>query len=126
MSQQAIDALLELFADVMLESLGFLMDRIPAVPHRLHEIQLEQPVMPDDLERELFAAPSELDALIRLVRHEPQLSEATKHLAHRGRTDIQALRELPRADVPILRVGFVYRFNVVFDGWSAHYGINVG
>src|SRR6185437_7562663 len=87
MTQQLVDPILELLADVVLQPFGFLVHVVPREAHRAYEIELQQPVMPDDLERHLLAGFGELDRLIRGVRDETELRQATHHLADRGRAD---------------------------------------
>ena len=49
------DQLGELLGDRVLEHLGLVVHAVPRHPERLGEVQLEQPVVADHLERELLA-----------------------------------------------------------------------
>ena len=54
-SERAVDARLELFGDDVLEPVRFVVDVVDVHAERLREIQLEQPVVADHLERDALA-----------------------------------------------------------------------
>src|SRR5260221_2813946 len=99
-AEQRVDALLELLTDVVLEPLGLLVHRVPGVAHRLDQIELDQPMMTNDLERHLLAGSGELHALIWRVGDEAELGQATKHLADRRCAHLEGFGQLLRGDVP--------------------------
>ena len=63
----------------MLEHLGLRVDAVPRHAELLGEVQLEQPVMADDLERQAEAGRRELHAAVGLVAHETHLVEPLDH-----------------------------------------------
>ena len=62
------DQLLELLGEGVLEHLGLGVDPVPRHVERLGEVELEQPVVADHLEREALAGLGELDAVVGRVR----------------------------------------------------------
>jgi hypothetical protein len=61
------DELLELLGEDVLEDLGLGVDAIPWDVEGLGQVELEEPVMADDLQRDALAGLRELDALVRQV-----------------------------------------------------------
>ena len=59
----------------MLEHLGLVVDAVPRHAQRLGQVELEQAVVAQHLERDLLAGVGELDAAVALVRDEPELVE---------------------------------------------------
>ena len=59
----------------MLEHLGLVVHAIPGHVERFGEVELEQPVVADDLQRDALAVAGELDAAVAHVGHEPELVE---------------------------------------------------
>ena len=56
MAERGVDARLERLGEVVLEPLGLGMHLVPGKAERLHEVELEQAVVADDLERRLRPA----------------------------------------------------------------------
>ena len=71
MAEGGVDARLERLREVVLEALGLGVHLVPGEPERLHQVELEQAVVADDLERGLRPGLRERDAVVRLVAHEP-------------------------------------------------------
>ncbi len=55
-AERLVDALLELFRESVLEPVGLVVDVVDVQPERLREVQLEQPVVTDHLERDALTA----------------------------------------------------------------------
>ena len=55
----------------VLELLSFIVNLVPAEPHRLHEEQLDQPVPAEDESRKLLACRRERHPRVGLVFDEP-------------------------------------------------------
>ena len=69
----------------MLEDLGLGVDAVPRHVERLGEVELEQAVVADDLERHALAGLGELDALVGHVADEAEAVELLDHPRRRGR-----------------------------------------
>ena len=78
------DQLLELLGQDVLEHLGLVVHAVPRHAERLREVELEQPVVAEHLEREVAAAVGELDAVVGPVLDEAELGEALDHARRRG------------------------------------------
>src|SRR3954467_12714863 len=87
------DEVLELLREDVLEHLGLRVDAVPRHAEALGQVELEQAVVADDLERALGPAGGEPDALVGLVGDELQLAELAHHARRRGRRDPEALGE---------------------------------
>ena len=83
-AERAVDPRLELVGEDVLEPVGLGMDGLDRDPQRLGQVELEQPVMADDLERNPLAGRSQVDAAVRDVLGEPERGELLDHRAHRG------------------------------------------
>ena len=55
-AERAVDPGLELFGEDVLEPVGLRMDGLDRDPERLRQVELEQPVMADDLQRDSLPA----------------------------------------------------------------------
>src|SRR5437868_11287140 len=77
----------------MLEPVGLVVDVFDIEPERVGEVELEQPVVADHLDRDLLARPREPDAAVGQVLDEPERREFLDHLAGRGRRDLLLPRE---------------------------------
>ena len=109
--------LLELLGEHVLEDLRFVVHPVPGHAERLGQVQLEQAMVADDLERQLEAAVGELDAVVGRVAREPHLVEPLDHRrSGRGR-HAQALGQGGGGHrvAPVVRQG-VDRLRVVLDG----------
>ena len=65
----------------MLEPFGLVVDLVDVYAQCLREIELQQPVVPDHLERDLLARRGQRDAALRLVHGEIERGEFLDHLA---------------------------------------------
>jgi hypothetical protein len=90
-AQRAVDARFELVGEMVLEPLGLLVDLIPGEPERLHEIQLQQPVVTHDLECHPLARWGEGGAVVALVHDQAEGRELLQHGRRRGRRHLQRL-----------------------------------
>ena len=63
----------------MLEHLGLLVHAVPRHAERLGEIELEQPMVAQHLERHPLARAREPHAVVGLARDEPERLEALDH-----------------------------------------------
>ena len=97
MAERGVDARLERLREVVLEPLGLGVHLVPGEPERLHQVELEQAVVADDLERGLRPRLGERDAVVRLVAHEPHAGEPLDHRGRRGRGHAEPLRQRARA-----------------------------
>src|SRR5581483_9162670 len=95
-AERAVDARLELLGDDVLEPIGLFVHVVDVHAERLREIELEQAVVPDDLERDALARRRERDAAVRLVLCEAERGELLHHRARRRRRYL--LRTGERAD----------------------------
>jgi hypothetical protein len=116
------DQLLELLREDVFEHLGLVVDSIPRHAQRLREVELEQPVVAQHLQRERLAVAAQLDALVGDVAHQPAIGELLDHARHGGRGDAHtrgerrgghglalaaALKGVDRLDVVLHRLGVV-------------------
>ena len=85
------DQLLQLVGEDVLEHLGLLVDAIPRHAQALDQIQLEQPVMADDLERDAQAGVGEQDSVIAAMGDQAQLAQALDHARRRSRGHAEAI-----------------------------------
>ena len=115
MAERRVDARLERLGEVVLEPLGLGMHLVPREPERLHQVELEQAVVADDLERRLRARVGQRDAVVRLVAHESHAREALDHRGRRGGGHAEALGERARSHA----AGAIQhpdRLQVILDG----------
>ena len=70
------DQRLELLGEDVLEDLGLGVHAIPGHVERLGEVELEQAVVADDLERDPLAVGGQLDALVGHVVDQAELAQA--------------------------------------------------
>ena len=78
------DQVLELLGEHVLEHLGLVVHAIPRHPEVAAEVELEQPVVAQHLERQPPPLARQLHALVGLVRDQLELAELAHH-ARRGR-----------------------------------------
>src|SRR5690242_14620345 len=74
-AERLVDARLELLRDRVLEPVGLVVDVSEVEAERLREVELEQPVMTDHLERDALAGRRQTDALVRRVLRESERGE---------------------------------------------------
>jgi len=83
---------------VVLQNLRLLVDLVPRKAHHLLQIQLQQPVVADHLQRHRPAGVRERRALVGLVGQEAEVVEALDHVGGRGGRDLHGLRHVARRD----------------------------
>ena len=111
------DQVLELLGEHVLEHLGLGVHAIPRDPEALGQVELEQPVVADDLERHLLPTLGQPHALVGLVRHQLELAELAHHPRRGGGRDAEALGDRGRGDrARAARLERVDRLRVVLDG----------
>ncbi len=86
-SERLVDALLELFRQRVLEPFRLAVHLFHVDAERLREVELEQPVVPDDFQRHFLAGACERDSAVGLVHCELERSELFHHRAGRGGRD---------------------------------------
>ena len=114
-AERAVDPRLELLRERVLEPVGLVVHVVDADPERLGEVELEQPVVPDHLERHLLAGVRERDAAVGGVLGEPERGELLHHRARRGCGDLLAAGERGRRDPLALGAELVDLLQVVLD-----------
>jgi 1,4-dihydroxy-6-naphthoate synthase len=92
-AESAIDALLELLRQDVLEPVCLVVHIVHVQSQSLREVQLEQPVVANHLERDLLAGIRERHAAVRRVLEQPERGELLHHRARRRGRDTLSLRE---------------------------------
>ena len=100
-AERGVDARLERLREVVLEPLGLGVHLVPGEPERLHQVELEQTVVADDLERRLRPGLGQRDAVVGLVAHEADAREALDHRRRGGGGHAQPLGQRARRHVPL-------------------------
>jgi len=113
--ERAIDARLQLLRDDVLEAIGFVMDVVDVHAQGLGEVQLEQAVMPNDLERDALAGVGEMGATVRLVRQQVERRELLHHRGRRRGSDAEVLRERADRHAALSGLQLEDRLQVVLD-----------
>ena len=100
----------------MLEDLGLVVDLVPGHPERVGQIGLEQPVVADDLQRDLLARRAQRDPVVGLVLDQAHLGHPLQHRRNGPRRDAEALGQRRGADRAAASPGErVDRLRVVLD-----------
>ena len=86
-TERLVDALLQLLRECVLEPFRFAVHFLYVDTERLRKIELEQAVVPDDLQRNLLAGVRECNPAIGLVNCELEGRELLHHRAGRRRRD---------------------------------------
>ena len=110
------DHLFQLLREHVLEHLGLGVHGIPANAEALCEVELEQPVMAQHLQRDPPAGLGEPDTAIALVGDEAERVELAQHPRHRCRTHAEPLREGGRRGNPLAALERIDRLRVVLHG----------
>ena len=110
------DQALEVVGEEVLEYLRFGVHFVPRHAEALDEIQLEQAVVADHLERDQSSAVGELHPAIWLVLGEAKRLQLLHHPGHRRGADVEPLRQRVRRDAAPAVVGeLVNGFCVVLN-----------
>ena len=125
-AERAVDPRFELLGQRMLEPVGLGVHLVEAEPERLGEVELEEPVVADHLERDALAGRRQLDSVVRRVLGEPERGEAFHHRGHRRRADAHALRDGRRRRALALEPELVDLLHVVLHrvGQVSHHASN--
>jgi FtsP/CotA-like multicopper oxidase with cupredoxin domain len=115
-SQLLVDLRLELLGERVLEELRLGMDLVEREPEAIDQVALEQPVMPEDLERAQPTCVGEGDAPVRESLDEAELVEALRHRGGGRGADPHAARKSRRRDALARGLERVDRLQVVLDG----------
>jgi len=83
-AERTVDARLELLRDHVLEPVGLVVHVVDVEPEGLGEVELDQAVVADHLERDLLARRRQPGAAVGLVLDQPERSELLDH-RRRGR-----------------------------------------
>ena len=92
------DPRLEVLGEDVLERLGLLVHAVPRHPEVLGEVELEQPVVAQHLERDALAGGGERDPAVGRVGDEPLLGELLDHAARRRGGHAEPRGEVVRGD----------------------------
>ena len=95
-AERSVDARLDLLGQVVLEAIRLGVHLVPAEAERLHQVQLEQPVVPDDLERDALARDRERRPVVALVLDEAEARQALQHAGRGGRADAELVGDRRR------------------------------
>ena len=109
------DRLLQLLRDDVLEPFRLRVDLIPAHAQALGQIQLEQAMMAQHLQRHPPARLGQAHAAIALVHDQAERVELAQHPRHRPRPHPQPLRQRIRRRHPGAAFQRVDRLRVVLD-----------
>ena len=77
----------------MLQAVRLLVDLVPPVAQRAHQVGLDQAVVADHFEGDLDSLGGEPGPVVGVVDDEAQRCELAEHLAHRSRADPHLLGE---------------------------------
>ena len=114
-AERGVDPRLELLREDVLEPVGLRVHLVERHPERVGEVELEQPVMPQHLERAQTAALGEHDTAVRRPLDEAELGEPLHHRRRRRGADVHPLRKRGRRRPLSLGPEGVDRLEVVLD-----------
>ena len=83
-AERLVDARLELLREDVLELVRLRMDVLDVEPERLRQVELEEPVVADDLDRDPLARGGQREAPVRLELQQLEGRELLRHRAGRG------------------------------------------
>jgi hypothetical protein len=95
-AKRTVDPRFELLRQRVLEPVGLGVHLVEAQPEGLGEVELEQPMVPDDLERDALPRRCQLDAAVRRVLSQAERGEAFHHRGHRRWANAHAFRDRRR------------------------------
>ncbi len=114
-TERPVDPRLELLGDHVLEAVGLVVDVLDIEPERLREVELDQAVMADHLERHELAVRREPRAAVGLVLDQPERCELLHHRGCGGGRDPLILRDGADRHAPLGRLQLVDGLEVVLD-----------
>src|SRR5690242_5268317 len=114
-AERPVDSRLQLLGEDVLEPVGFVMDVVDVKTEGLGQIELEQAVVADDLDRDALTGGCQADALVRSVVDELERGELLDHLARRGCCDPLLAGQRRDRDARIALLKLVDRLQVVLD-----------
>ena len=94
-AERLVDSLLELHGDHVLEAVGLVVDVVDVEPEGVCQVQLEQAMVADHLERHLGARRCEAraSAAVGLVLEQVEHGELLEHHGRRGRRHALVVRD---------------------------------
>ena len=114
--ERLVDSRLELLGEHVLEPVGLGVDLVDVNPQCLSQVQLQQAVVPRDLERDTLSFRRQRHALVGRVNDEREGGELLDHRARRRRGDAHSASESGRRDGVARRTELVDLPQVVLDG----------
>ena len=102
----------------MLEAVGLGVDGIDLEPECLGEVLLQQPVVPDHLDRDLLAGRREDGAAVALVADEAEGRESLQYGRRRRRRDAHPVGDRRRGRAPVLLLELVDLLEVVLERFA--------
>jgi 1,4-dihydroxy-6-naphthoate synthase len=114
-AERPVDPRFELLRDHVLEAVGLVVDRVDVQPERLGEVELEQAVMADHLERDSLAVGCQTGAPVPLVLEELQRGELLDHCRRRRGRHRLILCDRTDRHTPVLGLELVDALQVVLD-----------
>jgi hypothetical protein len=106
-SERLVDVLFERFGESVLEAVGFGVDCVDPEVERSGEVELEQTMVAEQLQRDPLTGPGQPHAVIEPVLDEPQGSELLHHCGSRRRRDAHAHGERRRLYLAMLQLQLV-------------------
>ena len=114
-AERLVDPRLELLGERVLEPVGLVVHLVDVDAERLGEVQLEQAVVADHLERDPLALRRQGHPAVRRVLDERERGELLHHRARGGRRDVHLAREGGRRDAVARGAELVDLAQVVLD-----------
>ena len=123
-AERSVDSRLELLRQGVLEPVGLIVDVLDVEPKGLGQVELEQPVVANHLDRDPLARSGETNALVGRVFDEVERRQLLDHLARRPRCDALLPGERGDRDARFALLELVDRLQVVLDRvgerWTCH------
>jgi hypothetical protein len=114
-AERSVDPLLQLLRDDVLEALGLVVHVVDVQPERLGEVELQETVVADHLERDLLAGRRQRDAAVRLVHRQAERGELLHHRARRRRRHSLAFCERRHRDASVVGAELVDLAQIVLN-----------
>ena len=109
------DAVFEFLADGVFEAICFGVHLIPAEAHGFDEVELDQAMMANDFQCDLFAGVGELRTLVGDVFDEVEFGELFEHAGDGGGLDAQACGDGSRGGTAVLAAHLIDGFEIVLN-----------